>query len=198
MNDDSLGLNHLVSLSATCQTVKPLSVPLSSGHLRIAPPQGSSGMPRCLLYQAASAALSLVLLKKTPPIPVTFATLLSLFDVNLLPAPRGQSTDLLAQLPAEAREPLLRPPGGKLLKPIYGLAHPRLRQIGQRIEDLVQLVLQLASMAAVELKQLAGVRPRPRNHPPSEAEVRLQRFLDLRSIVHRIELSADRRPAERR
>src|SRR4029453_12116385 len=43
----------------------------------MAPPQASSGMPRCWRYQAASAALSCVLLKKTPPIPVTLAIAVS-------------------------------------------------------------------------------------------------------------------------
>src|SRR5688572_10000603 len=73
MKDDWLGLNHLLSLDAVLQTVRPLSSALSSGHLRIAPPQSSSGIPRCFRYHAASAALSPLLLKKTPPIPVTFA-----------------------------------------------------------------------------------------------------------------------------
>jgi hypothetical protein len=73
MKDELLGLNHLLSDLATLQTVSPLSSALSSGHLRIAPPQSSSAIPRCFLYHAASAALSPVLLKKTPPIPVTFA-----------------------------------------------------------------------------------------------------------------------------
>src|SRR5687768_4471079 len=73
MKDELLGLNHLLSLFATLHTVSPLSSALSSGHLRIAPPQSSSAIPRCCLYHAASAALSPVLLKKTPPIPVTLA-----------------------------------------------------------------------------------------------------------------------------
>ncbi len=58
MNAESLGLNHRLSFWATVHTVRPLSPALSSGHLRIAPPQLSSGMPRCFWYQAASAALS--------------------------------------------------------------------------------------------------------------------------------------------
>src|SRR5215212_2569823 len=73
MNDDVLGLNHLLSFPATCHTVRPRSSALSSGHLRMAPPKSSSGMPRCFRYHAASAAWSPVLLKNTPPIPVTFA-----------------------------------------------------------------------------------------------------------------------------
>ena len=51
----------------------PWSSAWSSGHRRMAPPQGSSGMPRCSLYQAASRVLSVVDLKKTPPMPVTRA-----------------------------------------------------------------------------------------------------------------------------
>src|SRR5688500_5336406 len=73
MKDELLGLNHLVSFAATCHTVSPRSSAVSSGHLSTAPPQSSSGMPRCSRYHAASAALSPVLLKNTPPIPVTFA-----------------------------------------------------------------------------------------------------------------------------
>src|SRR5215210_7290290 len=73
MKEELLGLNHLLSFFATCQTVRPRSSALSSGHLRIAPPKSSSGMPRCFRYHAASAALSPLLLENTPPIPVTFA-----------------------------------------------------------------------------------------------------------------------------
>src|SRR5687767_11907921 len=73
MNDDVLGLNHLLSFAATCHTVSPLSSAVSSGHLRMAPPKSSSGMPRCFRYHSASAARSPVLLKNTPPTPVTFA-----------------------------------------------------------------------------------------------------------------------------
>src|SRR5437868_9607933 len=73
MNDDVLGLNHLLSFAATCHTVWPPSLPVSSGHLRIAPPKSSSAIPRCFLYHCASAALSPLLLKNTPPMPVTFA-----------------------------------------------------------------------------------------------------------------------------
>src|SRR5262245_58194759 len=68
----SLGLNHLVSLSATLQTVRPRSSALSSGHLRIAPPQPSSTRPRWRAYQAASSLWLVFDLKNTPPIPVTF------------------------------------------------------------------------------------------------------------------------------
>src|SRR5262245_21679504 len=73
MKDEVLGLNHLLSLPATCQTVSPRSSALSSGHLRIAPPKSSSGRPRCFWYHAAKAALSPLLLKNTPPTPVTLA-----------------------------------------------------------------------------------------------------------------------------
>src|SRR6185436_14100774 len=73
MKEDLLGLNHWLSLSATCHTVRPRSSALSSGHLRIAPPKSSSGMPKCFRYHAASAALSPLLLKKTPPTPLIFA-----------------------------------------------------------------------------------------------------------------------------
>src|SRR4026208_1142023 len=77
MKGESLGLNHWLSFSATVHTVSPLSSALSSGHLRIAPPQLSSDMPKCFLYQAPSAALSFLLLKKTPPIPVILAIVTS-------------------------------------------------------------------------------------------------------------------------
>src|SRR5512140_2577442 len=73
MNDDVLGLNHLLSFAATLHTVRPPSSALSSGHLRMAPPKSSSVMPRFFRYQSASAALSPELLKNTPPIPVIFA-----------------------------------------------------------------------------------------------------------------------------
>src|SRR6185436_9903278 len=73
MKEDLLGLNHWLSFPATCHTVRPLSSALSSGHRRIAPPKSSSGRPKCFRYHAASAALSPLLLKKTPPIPVIFA-----------------------------------------------------------------------------------------------------------------------------
>src|SRR5262245_8801363 len=73
MKLDSLGLNHSVFFSATCQTVRPRSSALSSGHLKIAPPHSSSARPRCCLYQAASCLWSDLDLKNTPPIPVTLA-----------------------------------------------------------------------------------------------------------------------------
>src|SRR3954462_4150208 len=73
MKLEVLGLNHFESRSATCQTVRPRSSALSSGHLRIAPPQSSSAIPRLSRYQAASRLWSDVDLKKTPPIPVTRA-----------------------------------------------------------------------------------------------------------------------------
>src|SRR5262245_59970584 len=73
MKLDSLGLNHLLSAEATCHTVRPLSPAWSSGHLRTAPPKSSSCMPKWVRYQPASAARSPLLLKNTPPIPVTMA-----------------------------------------------------------------------------------------------------------------------------
>src|SRR6187431_2349948 len=78
MNDDWLGLNHWLSLPAVHHTVRPRSSALSSGHRRIAPPKSSSGMFRCFRYHAAKAAPSPLLLKKTPPTPVTFAIALLL------------------------------------------------------------------------------------------------------------------------
>src|SRR5690606_12166623 len=77
MKDESLGLNHWLSLSATCHTVRPSSSALSSGHLSTAPPKPSSGMPRCSWYQAASALLSSFDFRNTPPIPVTLAIVAS-------------------------------------------------------------------------------------------------------------------------
>src|SRR5512132_2234126 len=79
MKEDLPGLNHWLSFAATCHTVRPRSSALSFGHLRIAPPKSSSGMPKCFRYHAASAVLSPVLLKNTPPIPVTFAIVSLLF-----------------------------------------------------------------------------------------------------------------------
>src|SRR5215210_1920597 len=73
MKEELLGLNHLLSFFATCQTVRPRSSAPSSGHLRMAPPKSSSGMPRCFRYHAASAAWSPLVLKNTPPTPVTLA-----------------------------------------------------------------------------------------------------------------------------
>src|ERR1700752_4015012 len=73
MKEELLGLNHLLSFAATCHTVRPLSSALSSGHLRMAPPQSSSGRPRCFRYHAISAAVSPLVLRNTPPTPVTFA-----------------------------------------------------------------------------------------------------------------------------
>src|ERR1700688_2253319 len=77
MNSELLGLNHLLSLSAICHAVTPLSSALSSDHLRAAPPKSSSRIPKCSLYQCARALLSCLDLKNTPPIPVIFATLTS-------------------------------------------------------------------------------------------------------------------------
>src|SRR5689334_237685 len=73
MNDDVLGLNHLLSFDATLHTVRPPSSAVSCGHLRMAPPKSSSVNPKFFRYQSASAELSPVLLKNTPPIPVIFA-----------------------------------------------------------------------------------------------------------------------------
>src|SRR4051794_1394726 len=81
MNEDLLGLNHLLSFPATCQTVTPRSSAVSSGHRRTAPPKSASGIPKCVRYHAASAALSPVLLKNTPPTPVIFAIVLLLLYV---------------------------------------------------------------------------------------------------------------------
>src|SRR5207244_365463 len=81
MKEESLGLNHLLSLPATVQTVSPLSSAVSAGHRRTAPPQLSSFMPRCVSYQAASALGSLLVLKNTPPMPVIFAIAVS-FGAN--------------------------------------------------------------------------------------------------------------------
>src|ERR1700687_2201186 len=75
MNSELLGLNHLLSLSAICHAVTPLSSALSSDHLRAAPPKSSSRIPKCSLYQCARALLSCLDLKNTPPIPVIRATL---------------------------------------------------------------------------------------------------------------------------
>src|SRR5262245_16858991 len=73
MKDDWLGLNHLLSCAATVHTVRPASSARSSGHLRMAPPQSSSDRPRCCRYQSANALPSPLLLKNTPPMPVTLA-----------------------------------------------------------------------------------------------------------------------------
>src|SRR6266446_845772 len=99
MKGESLGLNHWLSFSAICQTVRPLSSALSSGHFRTAPPKLSSGMPRCLWYQLASAALSLLLLKKTPPIPVILAIVASILT-NLLTASAAQRLSSGGRAPA--------------------------------------------------------------------------------------------------
>src|SRR5688572_20769942 len=77
MKEELLGLNHLLSLAAVCQTVMPPSPALSSGHLRSEPPHSSNLSPRYFSYHAASAFWSPVLLKKTPPIPVTLAMVAS-------------------------------------------------------------------------------------------------------------------------
>src|SRR3954471_11927278 len=88
MKDDSLGLNHLLSLPARCQTVTPRSSALSSGHLSTAPPQSASGMPRCCWYHEANAALSPLLLRNTPPMPVIFAIVVSCPVYRLALEPR--------------------------------------------------------------------------------------------------------------
>src|SRR4051812_10742933 len=68
-----LGLNQLLSFSATCHTVRPLSSAVSAGQLNTAPPHSSSFTPRCRWYHAASALESWLERKKTPPMPVTLA-----------------------------------------------------------------------------------------------------------------------------
>src|SRR5436190_11060087 len=73
MKLDSLGANHLLSGAAVDQTVIPPSTFASSVQLMIEPPQSSNLSPRLSRYQATRASLFLVLLKNTPPIPVTFA-----------------------------------------------------------------------------------------------------------------------------
>src|SRR5213594_2069846 len=98
MKEDLLGLNHWLSFSATCHTVRPRSSALSSGHLRIAPPKSSSDMPKCFRYHAASAALSPLLLKKTPPTPVIFAI------VALLPIQPPNGWRLSCGRPARRRK----------------------------------------------------------------------------------------------
>src|SRR5688500_15046274 len=90
MKDEVLGLNHLLSLPATLHTVRPRSSAVSFGHLRMAPPQSSSGMPRCVQYHAASAALSPVLLMNTPPSPVTFAIVPSFGFIRVTASRTGQ------------------------------------------------------------------------------------------------------------
>src|SRR5437764_14853455 len=102
MKEDVLGLNHLLSFAATCHTVRPRSSALSSGHLRTAPPKSSSGMPKCLRYHAASAALSRLLLKNTPPIPVTFAIVPLLF-IHLAETPSEQLPNVSVQQAATHR-----------------------------------------------------------------------------------------------
>src|SRR3954466_1539660 len=82
MKLEVLGLNHFDSRSATCQTVRPRSSALSSGHSSFAPPQGSSTMPRLSRYHAANRLWSDVDLKKTPPIPVTRAIATSPLDLS--------------------------------------------------------------------------------------------------------------------
>src|SRR5215468_2918858 len=81
MKLEVLGLNHFDSRSATCQTVRPPSPALSSGHFRIAPPHSSSARPRLSLYHVASRLWSDVDLKNTPPIPVTRAMMPSSFSL---------------------------------------------------------------------------------------------------------------------
>src|SRR4026207_235587 len=98
MNGELLGLNHLVSDFATLHTVSPLSSALSSGHFRIAPPKDSSANPRCFSYHAASALGSPVLLKKTPPIPVTFAIAVLLWSREVRGGEKTRRTAMMRQL----------------------------------------------------------------------------------------------------
>src|SRR5688500_15796832 len=72
MKLDRLGLNHSPSCSARFQTVRPLSLAVSAGHLRITPPQSSTLMPRCFAYHVVNAFGSFAF-KNTPPMPVTRA-----------------------------------------------------------------------------------------------------------------------------
>src|SRR5215510_8653646 len=110
MKEDVLGLNHRLSFSATCQTVRPRSSARSSGHRRIAPPKSSSAMPRCFRYHAASAAPSPLLLKKTPPTPVILAivALLHVWSSNESRMPRGAAAATGRQLQALVRLPSSR------------------------------------------------------------------------------------------
>src|SRR5688572_3025323 len=88
-------------------TVRPRSSALSSGHLRMAPPKSSSDKPKCFRYHAASAALSPLLLKKTPPTPVILAI------VALLPvwsSSVGKQRGSLQRPPRDSgRSPLRHP-----------------------------------------------------------------------------------------
>src|SRR5215831_2250288 len=68
-----LGLNHSVSLSATCHTVSPPSGAWSADHLSSAPPHDSTVRPKWRVYHAASSRAPDFDLKNTPPMPVTFA-----------------------------------------------------------------------------------------------------------------------------
>src|SRR5262245_37726148 len=71
MNGAELGAKESPSAAPTDQIVVPLNAaPVSSAHVNTAPPQSSTSMPRCFLYQAPKACGSRAL-KKIPPMPVT-------------------------------------------------------------------------------------------------------------------------------
>src|SRR5438045_3688812 len=98
MKLDSLGANHLLSGAAVDHTVIPPSNCASSVQLMIDPPQSSNLSPRLSLYHAMRASLSFVLLKNTPPIPVTFAIYNSLSRIcrqkchAVVPEPGGRAS----------------------------------------------------------------------------------------------------------
>src|SRR5436190_6614039 len=104
MKSAVLGPNQSVSFSATCHTVTPRSSALSSGQRRIAPPKSSRRRPRCAAYHAASALWSLLVLKNTPPMPVTRATAPS-FYLHHLPLERAAATEFPAVPPLPPRSP---------------------------------------------------------------------------------------------
>src|SRR5262245_15096123 len=72
MKAASLGLNHSLFGSATCQTVSPLSSAVSVGHLRMAAPHGASAVRRFARDQAASPFPWRLAFQNTPAIAVTF------------------------------------------------------------------------------------------------------------------------------
>src|SRR5437764_15343961 len=66
-----LGANWSLSAEAINQAVVPATgLPSPSVHVKAAPPQAWTSIPRCRLYQARSDRASLAL-KKMPPMPVT-------------------------------------------------------------------------------------------------------------------------------
>src|SRR3954470_2841644 len=66
-----LGAKWLPSAALTDQMVMPLvGLPSASVHVKAAPPQSCTSMPRCFLYQAHRAFGSLAFMKM-PPMPVT-------------------------------------------------------------------------------------------------------------------------------